>query len=37
MFMQLFRAKTIDELGETKEAILDLMDQSGCDIPLKVW
>ena len=35
-YSKLSQANTIDELGDTKETIMDLMEQSGCDIPLKV-
>ena len=29
-------AVSLNELGETQVILMDLMEQSGCDIPLKV-
>ena len=36
LFCKFSRAVTVEDMGETKDVILDLMEQSGCDIVLKV-
>ena len=37
LFYKFSRAVTVEDMGETKDVILDLMEQSGCDIVLKVY